>query len=261
MARAGELQAAGGGAPSAGAGGSPGTSPVVVPANPAGYNTSQEKLAGGAADRYNQALTQANDSPARVDVLNKIIDLSNSGVQSGKGVQFKNDLINYASNTPLISSIMSDKTKTDNAKFYELNKMLAQNGIRAWQAAGGTGTDTQLDASMHANPNVEMPAQTIQYTAKFAKGGELALQGKTNAMQQWKDQNGGNVANLDQFERQWRNNFDPVLFQMKALPDNEAAARKAEIQKADAANGTNNWPTLMMKYQALKNMGAFDGGS
>ncbi|MGF6781130.1 hypothetical protein [Paraburkholderia sp. GAS334] len=98
--------------------------------------------------------------------------------------------------------------------YQELKKYLNQNGLRAWQAAGGTGTDSQMDAAMHANPNDTMFPQALQTMAAWAKAGELAGTARANFYQQFKQNNGG-VSNLDQADQTWRNNFDPRVFQLQ----------------------------------------------
>lgn len=227
------------------------TKSALAPQPAPGYEVSQGKMAGAGADRAIGLTNSASESPTRVNVLDNILQLTNEGVQTGKGTKFKNDMINYASNIPGVSSILSDKTLSDNVKYQEINKFIAQNGIRAWQAAGGTGTDAQLFANQVANPNIEMTPPAIDKMVRWAKAGELALQAKANAQDAWKQGQGGNVVNQDQFERQWRNNFDPVLYQLKTMSPQDAAAKVASIKQTDP----NGYGALMLKANALKNMG------
>lgn len=223
---------------------------AVVPAMPAGYNESQQTLATAGAKRYTNLIDQAADSPTRVNVYDNILNLSRNGVATGPGQDWKNAFKGYVANTPGLSSV-AGAWKDDVAGFQELKKFMYQNAMRNWQAAGGTGTDAQLEASFKMNPNDNMFPQALQKMAEWGKAGELALQGKTNAMQQWKDANNGNVANQDQFERTWRNNFDPVLFQLKTMDPQEAATYVANLKKSNP----NAYSNLMMKAQALKNIG------
>lgn len=223
---------------------------AIRPAAAPGYNTSQEKLAGAAADRYNGLIGQAADSPTRVNVYDNILNLSKQGVQTGPSAEWNNKIKGYAASVPGIDG-MFPGMKKDVSNFQELNKFMYQNAQRNWQAAGGTGTDSQLEAFSKANPNSSMFPQALQAMAEWGKAGELALQGRANATQQWKDANGGNVANLDQFDRAWRNNFDPMLFQLKTM-DPAAAAQMVNNLKTTNPKG---YSLLMMKAQALKNLG------
>lgn len=200
----------------------PGSGPVA-PALAPGVAGAAEKVSGASADRYNQAVQFGVDSPTRQNVLDNVIDLSKSGVQSGPGADWQNKAIGLISNTPLLSQLPGMAKAQDNvAKFQELQKFLNQNGLRAWQAAGGSGTDAQLDAAMHANPNDKMFPQALQQVAAWAKAGELAGTARANFLQQFKNNNAGSVANLDQAEQTWRNNFDPKIFQLQTYsPDQQ----------------------------------------
>jgi hypothetical protein len=222
----------------------------LTPGLAPGMAESQSALATTGAKRYTDLISQASESPTRVNVYDNILNLSREGVASGPGEAWKNKVKGFAANTPLLGSVVHN-WRDDVAGFQELNKFMYQNAQRNWQAAGGTGTDSQLEAFTKANPNDTMFPQALQKMAEWGKAGELALQGKANAMQQWKDANGGNVANQDQFERAWRNNFDPVLFQLKTM-DPQSAAQYVANMKAKDPKGYAN---LMMKATALKNIG------
>lgn len=222
----------------------------VRPAAAPGYATSQEKLAGAAADRYNGLVGQAADSSTRVNVYDNILKLSKEGVQTGPSADWNNKLKGYMAGLPGADR-MFPGIKNDVSNYQEINKFMYQNAQRNWQAAGGTGTDSQLDAFSKASPNSSMFPQALQAMAEWGKAGELALQSKVNAMQAWKDSNNGNVANQDQFERAWRNNFDPMLFQLKTMDPAHAAQVVTNLKQ----NNPNAYSNLMMKMTALKNMG------
>jgi hypothetical protein len=215
-----------------------------------GYAASQDALATANAKRYGAAIDQAADSPTRVNVYDNILNLSRAGVNSGPGSAWQNQVKGYIANTPFLSSV-TNGWRDDVSGFQELNKFMYQNAQRNWQAAGGTGTDAQLEAFTHANPNDRMFPQALQAMAQWGKAGELALQGKTNAMTQWKNQNGGNVANLDQFETTWRKNFDPQLFQLRAMDPQSQSTFVANLK----ATHPKAYQSLMAKAAALKQLG------
>lgn len=171
--------------------------------------------AGGV--RYNQLVNAAAESPARANVLDNIIRLAPQ-IRTGPGSSFK-----AAANTALGQIPGFSGAANDAAAYNEATKFLHQNALRSWQAAGGTGTDSQLHTIEGANPNAEVQdPKTIVALAKFAKAGELALQAKATAHQTWLHQPGNNFANQSDFEGQWRQNFDPVLFQLKTATPEEA---------------------------------------
>jgi hypothetical protein len=225
----------------------PGT---IRPAAAPGFNESQSALATTAAKRYNDAIALAADSPTRVNVYDNILKLSREGVETGPGQDWKNKFKGYVANTPLLSRVAGG-WKDDVSGFQELNKFLYQNAQRNWQAAGGTGTDTQLEAYSHSSPNDTMFPKALQSMAEWGKAGELALQSKTNAMQRWKDSQGGNVVNQDQFEKSWRNSFDPQLFQLKTM----APERAAQMIEGIKTSNPSGYADLMKKAAALKNLG------
>jgi len=216
-------QTAGGGAPgpapSAGSvtpgrfGGYQAPGSMPTPSLAPGVGAAADKVAGANADRYNQTVQFGVDSATRQNVLDNIIQLSQSGVQTGPGSDWQNNVKGLIANSPVLSKAFPN-WQGQVGDYQELKKYLNQNGLRAWQAAGGTGTDTQMDAAMHANPNDTMFPQALQTMASWAKAGELAGTARANFYQQFKNNNGG-VSNLDQADQTWRNNFDPKVFQLE----------------------------------------------
>ncbi|MDR3439885.1 hypothetical protein [Telmatospirillum sp.] len=223
---------------------SPAGSAQIAPAPAPGYVTGQEGLAKANTDRYSQMVTSAADSPMRVNVLDNIINLSQQGVNSGPGAEWTNMVKGYVANAPGLSSVLG-KWKDDAAGFQELQKFTYQNAQRAWQAAGGTGTDAQMESFAHSNPNDKLFPQALQSIAQWGKGGELALQAKTNAADQFLAQNGGDTSKMNQFENAWRKNFDPRVWQMKAMDPSQLANFTAPLSQSDRAQ-------LLQKYQTAK---------
>jgi hypothetical protein len=236
-------------APGAASAGANPSGPVYAAPQP-GYAESQAALATGNAKNYLDAVKLAADSPTRVNVYDNILNLSKSGVNSGPGSAWQNQVKGYVANTPFLAPLAKG-WKDDVSGFQELNKFMYQNAQRNWQAAGGTGTDAQLEAFSHSNPNDKMFPQALQAMAQWGKAGELALQSKAAAMTNWKTQNGGNVANLDQFENQWRKSFDPQLFQLRAMDPATQAQAIAQLR----ANNPQAYRSLMSKAQTLQQLG------
>lgn len=245
FANAGALadQTAGGGtavSPQAGAGAvnagrfggyqAPGS--TLAPSLAPGVAGAADKVAGANADRYNQAVQFGVDSATRQNVLDNIMQLSQSGVQTGPGSDWQNNVKGLIANSPVLSKAFPS-WQGSVSDYQELKKYLNQNGLRAWQAAGGTGTDTQMDAAMHANPNDTMFPQALQTMAAWAKAGELAGSARANFYQQFKNNNGG-VSNLDQADQTWRNNFDPKVFQLETYSPQQRTALLNSLTPAQA---------------------------
>src|SRR6202012_5604536 len=91
---------------------------------------------------------------------------------------------------------------------------MAQYATRLHQTAGGTGTDAQLEAIEHANPNDKMFPATIQRVVPWIMATERGVAAKANAQAQFAPQN---AADQDRFESFWRNNYTPRLAQFEQM--------------------------------------------
>jgi hypothetical protein len=167
--------------------------------------------ADAAAGRGNSLVASSADSPMRVNVLDNIIALSKKGVATGPTQGFLNELGGYATSNPVGAALFPGwRDQVTGAQ--EMNKFMYQNALRNWSAAGGTQTDSQLTAQSQANPNDKLFPDAVQHVAQWGKAGELALQAKANAWQQYKAQNGDTPQSQTAFENQWRQNFRPNDF-------------------------------------------------
>lgn len=216
----------------------------ALPASQAPYMAGQGK---DASDRHDQTITEAQGSPDRINVLDNILKLSQSGVASGPGQEFQQSVLGYAANVPGLSKVLGG-AKDNVAKFQELQKFLLQNGQRAWQAAGGTGTDAQLNAASHANPNDAQFPQALQTITKWVKAGELAVQGKANAQDAFLQVHGNTAQNQITFENLWRNNLDRRAYQLQTMAPQEQQAFVKGLAPADAK-------ILLQKRQNLRALG------
>lgn len=196
----------------------PGTAPTVagMPQYAPGQADTLAANTQAGGTRYNELINAAQDSQNRVNVLDNIIRLAPQ-VRTGVGSGFKAGMATAVGQLPGFSGAADDA-----AAYNELAKFLHQSSLRAWQSAGGTGTNQQLSTIEGANPNTSQDPRTIEALARYNKAGELALQAKATAHQTWMHQPGNNFANQDQFEQQWRQNFDPILFQLKTATPQDA---------------------------------------
>ena len=214
-----------------------------------------QSIADAGANRIKDTLAQANDSKARVNVIDNILDLSKSGVQTGPTADWTNKAIGLVASIPGASAILPQtiaNAKTDVAKFQELSKFINQNALRNWQAAGGTGTDAQLEAQTSANLNKGLFPQALQGVAQWQKASELAVQAKAVAQQQWMDK-GGAPIQQSQFESAWRQNFDPRVYQMVVDPMKYASDPAYKDPKTGQL--TQMGQQLMSRYMTAKNNG------
>lgn len=216
---------------------------TIRPATLPGQSKYMDELGGAAAKRSTDLVTQAQDSPTRVNVLDNIIKLSQDGVQSGPTQEWKNKVKGIAADSFGIKS-----WKDDVSGFDEMSKFMAQNANRAWQAAGGSGTDAQLDAQIKANVRNGLFPNAVQALANWSKAGELALQAKATA---------AGRMNLDtpqaqtQFENNWRQSLDPRVFQIKTMPPSKAATYLDDLKK----NQPQEYAKIQASATRLKELG------
>jgi hypothetical protein len=219
-----------------------------LPVGPA-ENAAATDMGKNNSKMVNDLRATASDSPVRQDVYDKILNLSKAGVSTGGGAEMYNNIKNYAVNTPLLGPL-AEKLTGNPGDYQELSKFLQQNAMRTWQAAGGTGTDAQLEASMAANPNTKMSPTALQAMAQWGKAGEMALNAKNNFIQKSIGPNNENIANANQLENEWKQHFDPKVYQM-ALTGGDPK-QLSQI----TANMTPAQKTILMgKYQYAKQNG------
>lgn len=198
------------------------------------YETNQSKIT------ENRQLAQ--DALTQRDILNRIQGLSQSGVYTGPGSQAVADL------ATALGQVKGFEGAAQYANNYnELLKFIAQNYARQGPQLGLQGSDARLDAAVHTQPNAAMDPRTIRGVAEYVNGLVRMQQGKTQAMEDFLSKNGRNgVANEHQFEKDWRENADPRLFQMAEMQDQNKAQDYARlhINKAEI-------PGLQAKHEWL----------
>lgn len=220
----------------------PAGQPPLAPQPAPGTIEAADAQATQNAKRSGSLVDAAADSPMRVNVLDNILNLSKQGVATGPTADFTNKIKGVVASIPGFPGWQNDVTG-----YQEMKKFLNQNAIRAWTAAGGTGTDSQMNAAMQANPNDKMFPQAVQTMAQWAKAGEVALQAKASAQDAWLAQHQNNPQAQNQFESTWRQNFDPRVYQMSLMaPADRAAfmAKQLDAAKLKAKVGTalqNGW--------------------
>ncbi|MBV8500753.1 MAG: hypothetical protein JO006_03450 [Paucibacter sp.] len=214
----------------------------------------ESDLGTAGAARMTDLQRQASESPTRVNVLDNILALSRSGVATGPNQDWKNKMQGAFADTAIgarLAGLVGMDPRTDVARYSEITKFMQQNANRNWQAAGGTGTDAQLDAQIAANVNKGMFPQAVQDVALWNKGSELALQAKAKAQQQWAQQPGNSPMNQAQFEQGWRQGFDPRVYQLSAIGQFDPGRLAQFTQNMSAADRA----ALLNKYQLAKQQG------
>ena len=199
------------------------------------------------AERIKNIRASANDARTQLDILHRIHDLASS-TTTGTGI----DKLNKAKT--LLGQIPGMEGVAESAQnFNELSKFLAQNAARQGASLGLQGSDARLEAAQKANPNTEMDPKTIQSVAQYQAGLVRMAKAKADALDNWLSKPGNSTRNQAEFEKMWRENADPRLFQLAEIKDQKEATDYASryVKKGESE-------ALARKHQALVGMGAIE---
>lgn len=206
--------------------GAPGT---VMAAQGPGQAAMTQQGGATAASRKTDAINQAVNAPQRLNVLENIIKLSENGVKTGNGQAYQNELLGLFANAPGVAAI-ADPIQKRNAEFQELQKFMETNTVMAQQALGGDSTDLSRMQTHMSNPNDAMFPSAIQAMARYGKAAVLAQKGRADAMQKAVGST-NDPAKQEQFEQDWRNNFDMNAYHIHTMAPGE---RKQFLQTLPA---------------------------
>jgi hypothetical protein len=191
---------------------------------------------------------QAADAQTQHDILNRIQSLAATpGLYLGPGSKNLADLATAVAGLPG----MEGAAKYAN-NYNELVKFMAQNVARQGQALGLSGSDARLNAAIHANPNADpMDSRTVQNVAQYMGGIVRMALAKADAMDNWLKQPGNSLQNEHNFEKLWRDNADPRLFQLAEMKDQGAALDYAKVHVRPSEQAA-----LKKKHDVLQKLGA-----
>ena len=191
---------------------------------------------------------QAADAQTQHDILNRIQSLASTpGLYLGPGSKNLADLATAVSALPG----MEGAAKYAN-NYNELVKFMAQNVARQGQALGLSGSDARLNAAIHANPNADpMDSRTVQNVAQYMGGIVRMGLAKADAMDNWLKQPGNSLQNEHNFEKLWRDNADPRLFQLAEMKDQGSALDYAKVHVRPSEQSA-----LKKKHDVLQSLGA-----
>jgi hypothetical protein len=222
-------------------------SSVVRPAAPPGYAAGQDVMATANAKGYQDLKTQAAGAADRINALDNILDLANGGTKYGPGTSERIEKLSSL-NSYLPPGMAFGNNDIANAQV--MQKWVSNLAGQYMKALGGTGSDAQLANSLKSISNPDMMNQAIREVVPKLKALEAAVQAKANAYDNWLAQPGNSVDKGNIFENQFRNAYDPRVFQLQMLSPNEQRAFISKLPPNDAA-------ALLTKRQQLRAMGAF----
>jgi hypothetical protein len=110
----------------------------------------------------------------------------------------------------------------------------------------------RLQAAKAGQPNGDMNGPALVQQIKYVKGLQQGVLDKSSAYQAYLSQNGGNTANIGQFETQFNKAFNPDVSYVRSLSN--PADQQAEIAKLKQTGKYQDWRN---SYVEMKKLGAF----
>jgi hypothetical protein len=201
---------------------------TVAPVTGANPTAAQAEAQASNVPRMQTTINEAAGAPQVRNVLQNIIRLADD-VQTGP----KSEQVNRIK--AMVGNVIPGATgwQDSSSAYQEMTKYMEQLALRSWAAAGGTGTNTQLDAQIRANPNNEYNSQTVKELAKWVMAGEDAKLAKARSMATWLKKEGNSVNNIEDFELQWANAMDPRVFQWKGMTKEEGTKKFSKEERTD----------------------------
>jgi hypothetical protein len=246
--QSGQTRPFGEGTPGGGGGSAsgPALSPQAPPQRSIGEAGAQEAQVTTNFNNHQANVNASRTANQQLDQIHNAIGILDSGVKTGNGAQ----ALSHAEQA--LSQVIPGLGGADSqaAKLDLLNKFLERigsdygslNGSPAKTDAGAESLRQQIGSTGY-NPTA------LKEVMKYTASQYTAAKAKDAGEQQFFSQKGNGILNQDQFEKQWRNSYDPRIFQLANEPKDVA---KAAIQKMDPADRAG----FLKKYAELKTMGA-----
>lgn len=194
--------------------------------------------------RANRAAAAA--VPDQLANIDNALKLANE-LSTGGGVDFARKRANFESG---IAAFIPgfDTAANDATKLQLLDKYLEKVAATSSQITGApSSTDAARESISRQNASAGYTPAAIQNVLSFAKAQTQAIAAKANAQERFLEEHGTKDAH--KFETQWRQNYDPLIFQLEAAPE----GRQRELIKGLSAERRKE---LRSKVQALREMGA-----
>jgi hypothetical protein len=186
-------------------------------------------------------------APQQLDQINKALKIS-TDVSTGGG-----DLSRSRAKweSAVASFLPGFDTAVDDAtKLQMLDKYLERIAADSARVLGANaGTDAARESIARQNASTGYTRDAVQSVLEYAKAQTMAMSAKGDAQEKWLKKEGNKITTQHEFETLWRQSYDPLLFQLEAMP--EEKKRKA----VEKLNG-NQRAELLQKLKAMREMGA-----
>jgi hypothetical protein len=191
----------------------------------------------------------ASLAPQQLDQIDKALKIS-SEVSTGGG-DFARSRAKWES---AIASVLPgfDTAVDDATKLQMLDKYLERIAADSARVLGANAaTDAARESIARQNASTGYTRDAVQSVLEYAKAQTLAMSGKGDAQEKWLKQDGNKITNQHEFETKWRQSYDPLIFQLEALPE---ARQREKIKGIPAAERAR----LKEKIKTLREMGALE---
>ncbi len=190
----------------------------------------------------------ASLAPQQLDQISKALAIS-EGVSSGGGSEFARKRANLES---AIAAIVPgiDSASDDATKLQMLDKYLERIAADSARVLGANAsTDAARESIARQNASTGYTKDAIQSVLEYAKAQTMAMSAKGDAQEKWLKQDGNKITGQHEFETKWRQAYDPLLFQLEALPE---AKQREKVKGLSAERRAQ----LKQKLQQLRDLGA-----
>lgn len=191
----------------------------------------------------------ASMAPQQLDQINKALKLAS---ETATGT--------FAAKRADIESALGSILPTgfqgldDASKLNELEKLTERIAADAAAVLGvNARTDAERESIRKQNANIGYTSQAIQNVLKYAKAQTLAMQAKGDAQEEWLKREGNSIVNQHEFETQFRQAYDPRVFQMAVMTPEERAKERAKMSADEVAE-------LQKSIQKMRELGVTIGG-
>lgn len=212
-----------------------------------GERQSLEQQAEQNFQNVNANRIAAQLAPQQIDQINKALELSKAVDTGGSWTTKRANLeANIASIIPGFDTLADDATKIQLLDKYA--ERIAADSARVLGA--NASTDAARESIHRQNANIGYTPKAVQEVLKYAKAQTLAMAAKGDAQEAWLKNEGNGITKQHEFETEWRQAYDPVIFQLRALGNQED--QKAFLDKMPKAEQGK----LKAKYDKLRELGA-----
>ncbi len=228
-----------------------GTAPLGkpgAPGSPAAFGPGERQSLESQANANFEAVTAnrqaASMAPQQLDQINKALALSRE-VSTGSWAQKRANV-----ESGIGSLIPGFEGMDDASKLQELDKFSERIATDASRVLGvNAKTDAERESIHKQNANIGYTPQAIQAVLQYAKAQTMAMEAKGDAQEKWLKREGNGITKQHEFETEFRQAYDPVIFQIQAAPPEDRKKIVESLSPKEAAS-------IKEKRTKLRELGA-----